>query len=115
MVYLKKLDAKDWPDFKEIVGEAFHREDIQEKGFLKLIDDEGFIGVFKEDILIGYLRLMTHKDYGHLGQIAVTKFERGKGYGNKLMEHALGFFKTKRMKRVGLYVETKKPNSNCII
>lgn len=73
MLYLKKIDAKDWPDFKDIVSEAFYREDIQEDGFLKLIDDEGFIGAFKEDILIGYLRLMTHKNYGHLGQIAVTK------------------------------------------
>ena len=81
MVYLKKLDAKDWLDFKKIVSEALYGENIQEEGFLKLIGDEGFIGVFKEDILIGYLRLMTHKNYGHLGQIAVTKFERGKGYG----------------------------------
>jgi len=107
MVYFKKLDEKDWLNFKEIVRESFYREDIQEEGFLKLIGDEGLIGVFKEDILIGYLRLMTHKNYGHLGQIAVTKIERGKGYGNKLMEQALGFFKTKGMKRVGLYVETK--------
>ena len=107
MVYFKKLDEKDWLNFKEIVRESFYREDIQEEGFLKLIGDEGLIGIFKEDILIGYLRLMTHKNYGHLGQIAVTKIERGKGYGNKLMEQALGFFRTKGMKRVGLYVETK--------
>jgi ribosomal-protein-alanine N-acetyltransferase len=107
MVYFKKLDAKDWLNFKEIVRETFYREDIQEEGFLKLIGDEGFIGVFEENTLIGYLRLITHKNYGHLGQIAVTKFERGKGYGNNLMGHALDFFKSRGMKSIGLYVETK--------
>jgi len=107
MLQFRKFDAKDWTVFKEIVRETFAREDVQEEGFLRLIEDEGLIGAFKEDKLIGYLRLMTLKVYGHLGQIAVTKLERGKGYSKELMEYALDFFKSKGMKSIGLYVETK--------
>ncbi len=107
MLQFRKFVAKDWKDFKEIAIKAFVRENIQEEGFIGILEDEGFIGGFRDNKLIGYLRLLIHKDYGHLGQIAVTKLERGKGYGNKLMNHALDFFESKGMKRVGLYVETK--------
>lgn len=107
MLQFRKFHVKDWVDFQEISKEAFAREGIQKEGYLQSIEDEGFIGAFIEDKLIGYLRLITHREYGHLGQIAVTKLERGKGYGNKLTEHALAYFKNKEMERVGLYVETK--------
>ena len=107
MLHFRKFNAKDWEDFKEIAIEAFPREGIQKEGFIKTLEDEGFIGGFIDNKLIGYLRLLTHKDYGHLGQIAVTKSERGKGYGNILMKYALDFFEFKGMKRAGLYVETK--------
>ena len=106
MLHFRKFAATDWEDFKEIATEAFAREGIQKEGFIGTLEDEGFIGGFIDNKLIGYLRLLTHKDYGHLGQIAVKKLERGKGYGNLLMEYALDFFKTKGMKTVGLYVET---------
>ena len=107
MLHFRKFVAKDWKDFKEIAIEAFSREGIQKEGFIGILENEGFIGGFIDNKLIGYLRLLTHKDYGHLGQIAVTKLERGKGYGNILMKHALDFFESKGMKRAGLYVETK--------
>ncbi len=106
MLQFRKFVAKDWEDFKEIVKEAFSREGIQKEGFIGTLEDEGFIGGFINNKLIGYLRLLTHKEYGHLGQIAVTKLERGKGYGNILMKYALDFFESKGMKRLGLYVET---------
>jgi ribosomal-protein-alanine N-acetyltransferase len=106
MLHFRKFVVKDWKDFNEITIEAFPEEGIQKEGFIGTLEDEGFIGGFIDNKLIGYLRLLTHKDYGHLGQIAVTKLERGKGYGNILMKYALDYFESKGMKRVGLYVET---------
>ncbi len=107
MIHFRSFSAEDWIEFQKITKEAFAREGITKEGYLQTIENEGFVGTFVEGKLVGYLWLMTHREYGHLGQIAVTKLERVKGYGNKLMERALAYFKDKNMERVGLYVETK--------
>lgn len=107
MLEFRKFTVNDWKEFNELTNEAFAREGIVKEGYLNTIDDGGFIGAFADNKLIGYLRLFIHGDYGHLGQIAVEKLERGKGHGNKLMEHALSYFHSKKIGEVGLYVETK--------
>ena len=106
MINFRSFNSSDWPSFEAIVEEAFARENIRKENFMKMIEDEGLVGAFIEDKLIGYLRLMLMGDYGHLGQIAVEKLERGKGYGNQLMEYAIHFFSRKKVKNIGLYVET---------
>ncbi len=107
MLNFRKFTDKDWNSFEEIAMEAFARENIQKENFLQLLDDEGLIGAFKDGKLIGYLRLLLMDEYGHLGQIAVEKSERGKGYGNNLMEHAIKYYSEKDVVNIGLYVETK--------
>lgn len=107
MINFRKFKSSDWSSFETIAEEAFARENILKENFLKMLDDEGLVGAFVEDKLIGYLRLMLMDDYGHLGQIAVERSERGKGYGNQLMEHALQYFLKHKVSTVGLYVETK--------
>jgi hypothetical protein len=72
-----------------------------------MVEDEGLIGAFVEDKLVGYLRLLVLEEYGHLGQIAVEKTERGKGFGNELMDYAIEFYEVKEVNNIGLYVETK--------
>lgn len=106
MLEFRKFNEKDWIQFEALNKEAFAREGLQKEGYLQTIEDEGFIGAFYEKKLIGYIRLIIHREYGHLGQIAVSKPERGKGYGNNLMEQARSYFKAKGLYRIGLYVET---------
>ena len=107
MIHFRKFNENDWNNFEEIVEEAFARENIQKENFLQMLDDDGLIGAFRNEKLVGYLRLLLIDKYGHLGQIAVEKSERGKGYGNKLMDYAIDYFSKKEMESVGLYVETK--------
>lgn len=107
MIHFRTFREKDWKEFTAIVEEAFERENVQKKNFIGLLKDGGFIGAFEKDKLVGYLRLLIMEGYGHLGQIAVEKEERGKGYGNKLMIYAINYFKEKQISSVGLYVETK--------
>ena len=107
MINFRSFNASDWPSFEAIVEEAFARENIQRENFLQMLDDAGLIGAFIENKLVGYLRMMLMDEYGHLGQIAVEKSERGKGYGNQLMEYAVKYFLKSKVKTIGLYVETK--------
>ncbi|MCE7741603.1 MAG: GNAT family N-acetyltransferase [Candidatus Heimdallarchaeota archaeon] len=107
MLHFRKFTEEDWISFEEIAMEAFARENILKENFLQILDDEGFIGAFKDEKLVGYLRLLLLNEYGHLGQIVVEKSERGKGFGNKLMENAIIYFGKKDVENVGLYVETK--------
>lgn len=100
------FSSSDWSSFEEIVEEAFARENIQKENFLNMLEDEGLVGAFRENKLVGYLRLMVLGNYGHLGQIAVEKSERGKGYGKQLMEYANQYFIKHEVDTVGLYVET---------
>lgn len=107
MLDFRQFEAKDWKEFQALFEEAFSRENIKEENFLNLVDDDGFIGAFVKNKLVGYLRMLVLDDYGHLGQIAVEKTERGKGYGKELMEYALEYFEKKSLAKIGLYVETK--------
>ncbi|TFG08791.1 GNAT family N-acetyltransferase [Candidatus Heimdallarchaeota archaeon] len=107
MIKFRMFNSSDWPSFETIVEEAFARENTQKDNFLNMLEDEGLVGAFRDNKLIGYLRLMLMDNYGHLGQIAVEKLERGKGYGNQLMEYAIRYFTEHKVDTVGLYVETK--------
>ncbi|MHA1197878.1 MAG: GNAT family N-acetyltransferase [Candidatus Heimdallarchaeaceae archaeon] len=106
MVHFRNFAETDWPSFEDIVEEVFARENIHKENFLQLLDDEGLVGAFREEKLVGYIRLLLLDEYGHLGQIAVVKSERGKGYGNELMEYAIKYFEKKKVESTGLYVET---------
>ncbi len=107
MLHFRKFTENDWTSFEEIAEEAFARENIQKENFLRMLDDEGLVGAFREEKFVGYVRLLLMEEYGHLGQIAVEKSERGKGYGNELMEYAIRYFENKNVGSTGLYVETK--------
>ena len=52
------------------------------------------------------------EDYGHLGVIAVKPTEWGKGYGSKMMDFTLDYFRKSNVKKIGLYVE--KENERAI-
>ncbi|MHA1953787.1 MAG: GNAT family N-acetyltransferase, partial [Candidatus Heimdallarchaeaceae archaeon] len=96
-----------WKAYHEIDIEAFSDDMVDKKTFLRWLESDGFIGFFAWEKLAGYLMLRAMGEYGHLARIAVEKSERGKGYGFRLMEQADSFFKERKVRKIGLYVETK--------
>jgi len=107
MLQFRQFKEEDWEDFTKLNTEAFPRDNMKRKIYLNSIGNEGFIGAYVEDKLIGFLILRIMGDYAHLGQIAVAEGERGKGYGKQLMDYSIHYFKENNSKTIGLYVETK--------
>ena len=107
MLEFRNIRESDWGEYHNIDIDAFSEDKIEKKDFLNWLESEGFIGLYAQDGLVGYLMLRSMENYGHLARIAVKKKERGKGYGFKLMEHAEQYFKERDVKKIALYVETK--------
>ncbi|MBY9000168.1 MAG: GNAT family N-acetyltransferase [Candidatus Heimdallarchaeota archaeon] len=107
MIQFRQFKKEDWEDFTKLNTEAFPIDNMKKEIYLNSLDNEGFVGAYRDDNLIGFLILRIMGNYAHLGQIAVAERERGRGYGKQLMDYSINFFKEKNTKTVGLYVETK--------
>ncbi len=107
MLEFRNITEGDWRSYHTIDTESFLEDKIEKKDFLRWLESDGFIGLFAQKNLVGYLMLRAMEDYGHLARIAVKGSERGKGYGFKLMKYADPYFKERDVRKIGLYVETK--------
>lgn len=103
----RNIEEKDWREFIEVNKSAFQDDHMEKENFLNHVKDEGFIGLFVANTLVGYLLMRIMSDYGHLTNIAVSAKHQRKGYGAELMKYSIEFFKKHNVKKMGLYVETK--------
>ena len=103
----RQFKEEDWGDFNKLSTEAFPSDSLKRNIYLSNLDNEGFVGAYVDAKLVGILLLRLMGSYAHLGQIAVTEGERGKGYGKQLMDYSINYFKENNIKTAGLYVETK--------
>ena len=112
MHLFRRLISVDWENYRSLEEGAFSDHKTIKDNFIIATESSGFIGFFVDDELVGYLKLRIMEDYGHLGQIAVKPSEWGKGYGSKMMDFAIEYFKSNRLKKIALYVE--KSNDRAI-
>jgi hypothetical protein len=78
---------------------------MEKTRFDERVNREGFIGLFKNKLLLGYLILYRSSSYGHLSAIGVNQKYHRQGIGSKLMEYALNYYKNKNIQKIRLYVE----------
>ncbi len=105
------MKRTDWRSFKHLDSEIFPEDKITKEEFTRFAKEEGsFILESDSGVLIGYLILRRFgDDAGHLGRIGVAKSMQVKGFGTKLMEFALNWFKEKGgIQQIILY--TQKDN-----
>jgi len=107
MQLFRRLIPEDWESFKNLEEGAFTDQKTSKENFLQVTESVGFIGFIVNNELVGYLKLGLMENYGHLGQIAVKPADWGKGYGSKMMDFTIDYFRKNNIERVGLYVETK--------
>ncbi|MFW9930946.1 MAG: GNAT family N-acetyltransferase [Candidatus Thorarchaeota archaeon] len=89
---------------------GFNNDELIKPDFDKLINYDGFIGLFEQNTkknLIGYIYLNKYDDLGYINRITVRKNKRGQGMGAKLFSYALDYFLDKNVNEIVLYVETK--------
>lgn len=103
----RNIEEKDWRELIEVNKSAFQDDHMEKENFLNFVKEEGFIGLFVDNTLVGYLLMRIMGDYGHLTHIAVSAKQQGKGYGTELMMYSIEFFNKHNVKKMGLYVETK--------
>ena len=72
-----------------------------------MIAYDGFLGLYKNKILIGYIYCRLYGSYAHLQRIGIISTERGKGYGSLLFEKVISYFEIHKKYKFSLYVETK--------
>ncbi|MHA1685425.1 MAG: GNAT family N-acetyltransferase [Candidatus Heimdallarchaeaceae archaeon] len=102
----KRLREENWKSFEEIESGSFPEDMLSKDDFIKFTENEGFVGAFFDNELVGYLLLRTLGSYGHLNRIAVHPHKRRQGFGSKFMEFTLNYFGKRGCTKVGLYVET---------
>jgi len=107
MLEFRHLQKDDWKEFNLLEQEAFEKDAMNETSFSDHLKEDGFIGLFSNKQLIGYLFMRIIESYGHLSRIAVKKSEWGKGYGSKLMSYALEYFTQRNSSNIHLYVESE--------
>ena len=104
---IRPMKAEDWAEFHQLNVEIFPDDEMREDSFRKRVDDDGFFALILDDEIIGNLILTRFgKDGGYLNLIGVAKEHQGKGFGSKLMEHALDWFRREGgIKTVQLYAD----------
>lgn len=107
MQLFRRLIPEDWESYRQLEERAFSDQETSKENFLQATESAGFIGFIVNEELVGYLKLKIMENYGHLGLIAVKPTEWGKGYGSKMMDFTIDYFRRHNIKKVGLYVETK--------
>ena len=72
-----------------------------------MIAYDGFLGLYKHDLLIGYIYCRLFGSYAHLQRIGILSTERGKGFGSLLFENVISYFESYKKPKFSLYVETR--------
>lgn len=87
--------------------------DILENCEEQIINKGGFIffGKKKNKIIGTFAFIKRKENLFELSKMAVKKEERGKGYGNKILEFTISFGEKNSWKEIYLYSSTKLENS----
>ena len=89
-------------------------EEVLSKPNIYIINKGGFIFFAKQgDTILGTVALMPTKENGvlELTKMAVSPESRGKKIGQQLLQHCINFAKTKKLKGLLLYSNTKLENA----
>ncbi len=93
MLEIRHMKEEDWDEFHKMDIEIFPDDVMREESFRKSVEGNGCFALTLDRQIIGNLIVTRFgKDIGYLNRIGVTKEHRRKGFGSKLMEHALDWF-----------------------
>jgi ribosomal-protein-alanine N-acetyltransferase len=92
---IRPMKKEDWAAFKPLDTQLFPDDPIDIEHFQRMLETKGvFALTTKHDKIIGYLYVNRFGDtHGHLGRIGVSQDFQNQGFGTKLMEYALRWFR----------------------
>ncbi|QEK13474.1 GNAT family N-acetyltransferase [Crassaminicella thermophila] len=109
---LVKLSEENKKEYLMIYNDAFREvpnaatlteNDIDE--YIKKADENNYIAIANNE-MIGFLQFNIKDGVGEF-DLGLIKSARGKGYGKQLLETAISFLSSKKVKEIGLIVATK--------
>ncbi len=62
------------------------------------------LGLWMKEDLIGYISIMILDDEASINNLAISPYQRGKGFGHYLMENVLSYLKAKKVIKIVLEV-----------
>lgn len=103
---LRPMTKHDWDDFQKLDCEVFPNDEMPEEHFKIWVERGGFFALDYEESMIGYLLLTVFgENEGHIMRIAVDPLQQHKGFGSRLLEHALNWSRQKKLHAVRLYTQ----------
>ena len=104
---IRPMRVADWDAIHQIEAEIFPDDPMKHEWFMKRFERDGFFALELDNQVIGLLIVAPFgEEEGHLGKIGVARSHHGKGYGKKLMEYALQWFRSyESIRQVHLYTQ----------
>jgi ribosomal protein S18 acetylase RimI-like enzyme len=103
---IRPMREEDWMDYEKIDEEIFPDDRVNQESFQKQVAGRPFFALEVEGRLAGMLILARFgEDAGHLARIGVTVSLQNRGFGAKLMECAMSWFRNEKISQVILYTQ----------
>lgn len=103
---IRPMREEDWSDYEKIDEEIFPEDRVNQESFHKQVTERPFFALEVQGRLAGMLILARFgEDAGHLARIGVTEFLQNRGFGAKLMEYAMSWFRNEKISQAILYTQ----------